>query len=287
VYWETYKFLLTVKQHCRNVKAIYFIWSAQNTLSDFLIFLWPVKDIASVKISRRQRITLTCMFSCGLMYGPINLRDRARRAPMDAVLTNASVCVAGSARIYFTHLYLYSYDVLWWGATVFATMSVETCLGIVCGCLPGCKPLMSRMFPQVFGTPSNRSNSGPRYPRQVKEMLSSDGSGTLHSTKASSFQLQSLNSGGKGMVFPPDQSRYDWHGREERDVQIVIPRRPAPARFGSDNANAWRLPREGDARSNDDCSDGSEEFIILQRQSRTSLQSIYSSETGPTKREYL
>lgn len=68
VYWETYKFLATVKQRCKNVKAIYFFYSAQNTLSDFLIFLWPVKDIASVKISRRQRITLISMFSCGLMY---------------------------------------------------------------------------------------------------------------------------------------------------------------------------------------------------------------------------
>jgi hypothetical protein len=205
---------------------------------------------------------------------------------MDALLTNSSVCVAGSARIYYTHQYLYSYDVLWWGATVFAVMSVETCLGIVCGCLPGCKPLMSRMLPQVFGTPSNRSNSGQRYPRRVKEILSSDGSDTLQCTEASSFQLQSLNSGGNGMVFPPDADGYKWLGKEERDVEAANPRRPVPARFGPEKTKAWRIPREGDFRRKEDHSDGSQEFIILQRQSRASLQSIYSSEAGLTKRDY-
>ncbi|KAL5381811.1 hypothetical protein DPSP01_006994 [Paraphaeosphaeria sporulosa] len=262
VYWETYKFLLTVKQHCKNVKVIYFFWSAQNTLSDFFIFLWPVKDIASVRISRRQRITLISMFSCGLI-----------------------VCVAGSARIYYTHLYLYSYDVLWWGATVFAVMSIETCLGIVCGCLPGCKPLMSRLFPQVFGTPSNRSNSGPaRYPRQVKEILSSNDSRTLQGTEAS-FQLQSLNSGGKGMVIPPDAKRFEWSGREEREVEVTIPRRPGQAMFRSEKQNsAWRTPCDREFHGNGNDSNGSQEFIILQRQSRTSMQSIYGSEAGQEKR---
>lgn len=75
VYWETYKFLLTIEQHCKNVKVIYFIWSGQNTVSDFLIFLWPIKYISSVRISRRQRITLITMFSCGLMYVPTDRRS--------------------------------------------------------------------------------------------------------------------------------------------------------------------------------------------------------------------
>lgn len=131
----------------------------------------------------------------------------------DLKLTTPSVCIAGSARIYYTHHYLYSYDVLWWGATVFAVMTIETCLGIVCGCLPGCKPLMSRLFPQVFGTTANRSTTGPaRYPRQVKEILVSNDSRTIQDTEAS-FQMQVLHPVGKGMVLSPDTKRLEIVGR--------------------------------------------------------------------------
>jgi hypothetical protein len=65
-YWEIFKYISTAK--CLNIKAIYYFHSGQNTFSDFVIFLWPAKDLLNVQISLRQRITLTCMFSLGVMY---------------------------------------------------------------------------------------------------------------------------------------------------------------------------------------------------------------------------
>lgn len=41
-------------------------------------------------------------------------------------------------------------------------MSVESSIGIACGCLPGCKPLMNKLFPRYFGTINNSSNQYPR-----------------------------------------------------------------------------------------------------------------------------
>jgi hypothetical protein len=64
-YWEIFKYIGKAK--CLNVRAIYYYHATQNTFSDFVIFLWPAKDLLNVKISRRQRITLTCMFSLGIM----------------------------------------------------------------------------------------------------------------------------------------------------------------------------------------------------------------------------
>jgi hypothetical protein len=64
-YWNIFKYIGRAK--CLNIKAIYYFHSAQNTLSDFLIFLWPARDLLNVKVSLRQRITLTCMFSLGVM----------------------------------------------------------------------------------------------------------------------------------------------------------------------------------------------------------------------------
>lgn len=51
------------------------------------------------------------------------------------------------------------------GAETFIIMSAEGSIGIACGCLPGCKPLMNRLFPRYFGTTNNSSNSN-QYPRR-------------------------------------------------------------------------------------------------------------------------
>ena len=64
-YWEIFKYIGTAK--CLDIKAIYYFHSGQNTLSDFIIFLWPAKDLLSVQISLRQRVTLISMFCLGVM----------------------------------------------------------------------------------------------------------------------------------------------------------------------------------------------------------------------------
>ncbi len=73
-------------------------------------------------------------------------------------------------------------------------MSVEIGIGIVCGCLPACKPLLSKIFPRIFINGSgdnsyprpskqirmnnmNASNTQPRsgfYTRDIQEIVSTD-----------------------------------------------------------------------------------------------------------------
>ena len=238
-------------------------------MSDFLIFLWPIKDIPSVRISRRQRITLISMLSCGIMY----VAELILPSFSKLVLIDVSVCVAGSARIYYTHLYLYSYDVLWWGATVFAVMSVETCIGIVCGCLPGCKPLMSRVFPQFFGTATNGSDRRPRNRGAIKEIMSSGASGILESTQPS-FQLQGLNSGGEGIIVSSDPQGVQQNTRQDRYVRIEIPRRPIPVFHKADHVDDWRSGPDGVFGGDDSDSNESQDIVILQRQSTKLLNDI-------------
>lgn len=43
------------------------------------------------------------------------------------------------------------------GTIVYLIVTVEISLGVICGCLPGIRPLMSQLFPRVFGTMSNIS----------------------------------------------------------------------------------------------------------------------------------
>lgn len=60
-----------------------------NSLSDFLVYLWPAKPLWSLQLPLKQRIGLILIFAVG-----------------------ATVCVAGSLRIYFLERYFTSYDLL-------------------------------------------------------------------------------------------------------------------------------------------------------------------------------
>lgn len=48
------------------------------------------------------------------------------------------------------------------GSVLFVIISIETSIGIVCGCLPGCKPLFGRIWPSIFA-PSGSTNKKSSY----------------------------------------------------------------------------------------------------------------------------
>lgn len=52
---------------CLNVHAIYYTHVTQNSLSDVVIFLWPAKELLTIQVSFRQRVTRICMFSLGVV----------------------------------------------------------------------------------------------------------------------------------------------------------------------------------------------------------------------------
>ncbi|KAF2659582.1 hypothetical protein K491DRAFT_565244, partial [Lophiostoma macrostomum CBS 122681] len=112
---------------CIHIAPLYFITGGFNVLSDFLIFLFPVQDLARIRISLKQRVTLICMFTLGVL-----------------------ICVAGICRIWYTAVFINSYDSLWNGATLYAIVAIETSIGIMCGCLPACRPLLVKIAPHIF-----------------------------------------------------------------------------------------------------------------------------------------
>ncbi|KAI8933452.1 hypothetical protein NX059_010066 [Plenodomus lindquistii] len=211
-YWEMFKYTDTKK--CLNIRAIYYFHAIQNTVSDFVIFLWPAKDLLNVKISLRQRVTLTCMFSLGVV-----------------------VCIAGSLRIYYTSVYLGSYDAFWHGATTFIVMSVESNFGVICGCLPGCKPLMNRLFPRIFASSSTSSYPRPSAQERVRELQSSQGA-----REHDAYPLKSLAEDETGFVMP-----VQW--KKEGGGRVLSGEQVRRAYLGSGKGESVRGLKELDSAS--------------------------------------
>ncbi|KAF2639432.1 hypothetical protein P280DRAFT_402478 [Massarina eburnea CBS 473.64] len=131
-YWLPLKYPNTT---CMSEKLIYWITGGFNVLSDFLIFLWPAKDLSKLQVSFKQRFTLIAMFTLGF-----------------------TVCIAGVCRIWYTSVYLSNWDILWHGAGLYIMVTIENSIGIICGCIPSCRPLLSRAFPEIFSSTTHTSD---------------------------------------------------------------------------------------------------------------------------------
>lgn len=72
-------------------------------------------------------------------------------------------------------------------------MCVESGIGIVCGCLPGCKPLMNKLFPRYFGTTNNSSNDHPRrwQPNYSKQIDDEESTQPAESLRSDSMRMSS------------------------------------------------------------------------------------------------
>jgi hypothetical protein len=129
-------------------------------------------------------------------------------------------------------------------------MSVESGIGVACGCLPGCKPLMNKMFPRIFATTSQASG----YPRQsgknpAKQMSTPSQSGQ------DSVQLQTSN---QDVILV--EKTFDL------ESGLQLPAAPPPSRQGLRPPSRLMFGRSARKYGElDEGSNSSMEMIILQR----------------------
>jgi hypothetical protein len=138
------------------------------------------------------------------------------------------------------------------GSVLFVIISIETSIGIICGCLPGCKPLFTKMFPTVFARSTNVNsygNSRNKKPKQYSGSKSVDGQ---------PFPFQIV----KGEGF--EVSYEDGDGEWSRGTQ---------SKSGtSSNTKANKSRDEND--DDDVASDSSREWIMMQKNPGSKISQV-------------
>ncbi|KAL5432115.1 hypothetical protein PMIN07_003422 [Paraphaeosphaeria minitans] len=132
-YWDE-----DVEIHCVDMRANMITIGAINTATDFLIYLWPTRYLWRIQVPLKQRLGLVFVFTCGLI-----------------------VCIAGVFRIIYLQRYFTNIDLLWDAALTTSLGIVEVNIGIVCGCLPCVKPLLTKLLPSLFGSTGRTSQTMP------------------------------------------------------------------------------------------------------------------------------
>ncbi|KAF1809812.1 hypothetical protein P152DRAFT_150824 [Eremomyces bilateralis CBS 781.70] len=129
-------------RHCINLEVFIITTTSMNSFTDCLVFLWPVYYLWNIKMSLNKRVWLIISFSLGVI-----------------------VCIGSVVRVVYMVKYFRSWDVAYNSTIVYVISDVEICLGIICGCLPGIRPVIRKLFPTLIGSSDHPSTapSGRRH----------------------------------------------------------------------------------------------------------------------------
>lgn len=134
---------------CINFRLALIIMLSFNSMTDFLVYLWPVQKLTTLNLPLSQKV--------GLLY---------------CVSFGCVVCAVGICRIWYLHLYFSKGDNYDFTILVLLT-AVEINFGIFCGSIPTLRLLCLRLTPgeAQTGASSSRTQpnqvySRPRHPYQ-------------------------------------------------------------------------------------------------------------------------
>ncbi|KFY86844.1 hypothetical protein V500_07355 [Pseudogymnoascus sp. VKM F-4518 (FW-2643)] len=119
----------TIKGHCFKAPPFWYAHAAWNTAFDIFVFLLPIPVIRSLQMGRNQKAALMGVFILG-----------------------AFVCITSIMRVIFLDIAAKTVtdDITFSTNRAFLWTHIESCVGIICACLPTLKAPISRALPKLF-----------------------------------------------------------------------------------------------------------------------------------------
>ena len=145
---------------CTDIVTIYLSSAPLNIITDLAILFLPMPILTGMRLPRKQKIILVVTFSFGAFV-----------AAVDVIRI---VYLQGAAITRWSEIYSHRHngltrnkqqtDLSWYTSLSFMWSAVEVNVGIMCACVPGLKPLVSRFLPYLVrdsGDPSSGTMSIP------------------------------------------------------------------------------------------------------------------------------
>lgn len=132
---------------CENIVTLYLSSAPVNIITDLAILFLPMPILTSMRLPRKQKIILIITFGVGFFVAVIDviriayLQDAAT-ARLQA-LQDGSADRSGAGQRNDT-------DLSWYASLSYMWSAVEVNMGIMCGCVPGLKPLVARYMPNLL-----------------------------------------------------------------------------------------------------------------------------------------
>lgn len=155
----TFDDVVPANASCTDIVTIYLSSAPLNLITDFAILFLPMPILTSMRLPRKQKIILIVTFSFGIFVAAVDVVRIAylQSASMTrlAEIQNQTHSSNGSSRN------AVQTDFSWYASFSFMWSVVEVNVGIMCACVPGLKPLVSRFMPLLLRDPGDApSKSG-------------------------------------------------------------------------------------------------------------------------------
>ena len=130
--------------HCIDILGVYLSSSPVNISTDLAILFLPMPILTAMRLPKKQKIILIITFSFGVFVAAV---DVVRIAYLQGAtltrlkdVTNMQSSSRNSEQGDFS----------WYASLSYMWSAVEVNVGIMCGCVPGLKPLVSRFLPHLL-----------------------------------------------------------------------------------------------------------------------------------------
>ncbi|KAI9664725.1 MAG: hypothetical protein M1821_006173 [Bathelium mastoideum] len=230
---------------CMDIISIYLSSSPVNISTDLAILFLPMPILTAMKLPRKQKVILVITFGFGVFVAAIDVIRIAylQSAAMSRLtdITQAQHSSRMSERGDFS----------WYASLSYMWSAIEVNVGIMCGCVPGLKPVVSRFLPHLIRdvgeTVRNLSHSGQSGSEHrdsaVEQQLAAI-SGALEQRKPSQPEAAVLQ-GGEPMgmmefLTTPDMTEVPYMGRHRPSTATNTPRQASPAPSFFDFVNMRR-----------------------------------------------
>ncbi|KAL9067079.1 MAG: hypothetical protein Q9157_006929 [Trypethelium eluteriae] len=137
--------------HCVDIIGVYLSSSPVNISTDLAILFLPMPILTAMQLPKKQKIILIVTFGFGIFVAAI---DVVRIAYLEnAALSRFTEVTQHQSSSRNSE----EDDFSWYASLSYMWSAVEVNLGIMCGCVPGLKPLVSRFLPHLLRDPGETS----------------------------------------------------------------------------------------------------------------------------------
>lgn len=127
---------------CIDIVTLYLSSAPVNIITDLAILFLPMPILTSMRLPRNEKLILIITFSFGAFIAVVDVvRIAYLESAALARLQNTSGSAASNAE----------YDYSWIASLSFMWSAVEVHVGIIVACVPGVKPLVTKVFPNLLG----------------------------------------------------------------------------------------------------------------------------------------
>lgn len=135
---------LSENAYCTNIIKLYLSSAPVNIITDLALLFLPMPILTGMKLPRNQKIILVATFSFGAFVAAVDVVRIAKLESASLSLFQDRGTSSPSAA--------QKWDKSWIESLSFMWSVVEVHVGIICACVPGVKPLVAKVFPNLLGT---------------------------------------------------------------------------------------------------------------------------------------